>query len=143
MGTATSPVPPAAYAAPGQTVFVERPGGSGFAVASLVLGLIGALFGLIPLFFFLSIPAGVLALIFGVVAVRRHRGGAASGKGMAIAGAILGGLALVLGIVGVVAIGDAANELDQDLQEIEQDFQRDVDQLEEDFESGLGQTAGF
>ena len=78
------------------------------AVTSLVLGIIGALFGLIPLFFFIAFPCGLLALIFGVVGRRTAmtdplRGG----KGMATAGLILGLLGFGLAIVGIVVVANA------------------------------------
>ena len=57
-------------------------GGNGFAITSLVLGIIG----LIGLVFVLSVPA----IIFGGIALARANSGRGSGKGMAIAGLILG-----------------------------------------------------
>jgi hypothetical protein len=62
-------------------------GGNGFAITSLVLGIIG----LIGLVFVLSVPA----IIFGGIALARANSGRGSGKGMAIAG-------LTLGIVGTL-----------------------------------------
>jgi hypothetical protein len=62
-------------------------GGNGFAITSLVLGIIG----LIGLVFVLSVPA----IIFGGIALARANSGRGSGKGMAIAG-------LILGIVGTL-----------------------------------------
>jgi hypothetical protein len=61
--------------------------GNGFAITSLVLGIIG----LIGLVFVLSVPA----IIFGGIALARANSGRGSGKGMAIAG-------LILGIVGTL-----------------------------------------
>jgi hypothetical protein len=54
--------------------------GKGFAIASLVLGLVGLL---IPLL-------GVLAIIFGGVALNQMKYGTGEGKGMAIWGIVLG-----------------------------------------------------
>jgi hypothetical protein len=75
--------------------------GNGFGVASLVLGLIGMLvFSWIPLLnVFIGIPLGVLAIIFGIVALATSgsRGGDGGGTG---------GTGLLLGIVTlVIAIG--------------------------------------
>lgn len=78
----------------------------GLAIASLVLGIIGAVFGLIPLTFFIALPCGVLALIFGLLG-RKH----GTGK----AGAILGAIAIVLGIVGIVIVGRAVDDVNNDL----------------------------
>jgi Septum formation len=70
---------------------------SGFAVASVILGIIGAIL--------LSIP-------FGIVALGKTKPGGQKGRGMAIAGlaisavwAVAGALIIVLAVVGVVAWG--------------------------------------
>ncbi|MFJ4699557.1 protein of unknown function [Streptomyces sp. TverLS-915] len=59
---------------------------SGLAIASLVLGIVGL--------FFFSILLGLLALVFGYIALR------GTGRpGMAKAGLVLGAIDLILGIV--------------------------------------------
>jgi DNA-directed RNA polymerase subunit RPC12/RpoP len=72
---------------------LEAAGGSnGFAVASLVLGIIGLLS------FCLVIPP-VLALIFGVVGWNQlNKSGASGGKGMAVAGIVLGTIGCLLAL---------------------------------------------
>lgn len=62
----------------------------GFAIAAMVLGIIS-----IPLFciWYISIPCAILAIIFGVLAVKSSR------KGMAIAGIATGATGLVLLVV--------------------------------------------
>lgn len=64
----------------------------GFAVAALVLGLIGLLVS----WFTVGIPS-ILAVIFGHIGLSRANRGTASGKGMAIAGLVLG--YLVVGLI--------------------------------------------
>ncbi|WP_407287080.1 DUF4190 domain-containing protein [Streptomyces sp. BP-8] len=91
--------PPFAYPAmvppaPGQT-------GNGLGVAALTTGIIGTVLGFIPFLFWLSGILGVLALIFGLVGHSRARKGLATHKGMALAGAVLGGLTMVLAVVGL------------------------------------------
>ena len=92
---------------------IEAPSTSnGFATTALVLGIIGALTGLIPFFFFLAVTLGVLAVVFGGMGynrVRRHD--TSRGKGAATAGFILGVVALVLGIVGFNIVDDAIEDL--------------------------------
>lgn len=68
---------------------------NGLAIASLVCGIIGCLF--------FGIILGPLAVIFGAVGLSRANRGA-SGKGMAIAGLILGVIATVVAIVLIAAI---------------------------------------
>jgi hypothetical protein len=91
--------PPLAYPAmvppaPGQV-------GNGLGVAALTTGLIGTVLGFLPFLFWLSGILGVLALIFGLVGHSRARKGLATHKGMALAGAVLGGLTMVLAVVGL------------------------------------------
>lgn len=86
--------------------------GSGLHVAALVCGIVGALLGFIPLFFFIALPLGVVALVLGVMAYRRaKRVGVKQGR----AGMILGSLAIVLGVLGIAIVGDAFEDLDDDL----------------------------
>ncbi len=67
------------------------PGTDGFAIASLVLGIVPVL-------------AGLLGIVFGAVALPRIRRSGQGGRGMAIAGLVLGSLWLVA-IIAAVAIG--------------------------------------
>ena len=74
---------------------LEAAGSSnGFCVASLVLGIIG-----IPAF--CSFIPGVLAIIFGIIGYNQvtRNGEGGSGKGMAIAGMVCGGIGVVCGIM--------------------------------------------
>jgi hypothetical protein len=88
------------------------PAPNGLAVAALVLGIIGAVSGLVPLFFWLAFILGVLALIFGLVARQR-----VVRRKMATWGAVLGGVSLVLSVIGLVIIvtvfDDTSEEIDQ------------------------------
>ena len=102
-GAAPPPPPQAVETAPAPTK------GGGLAVAALVLGIIGVLFGLIPLTFFMAWVLGVLALIFGLVG----RGKARARRTMATWGAVLGAVAIALGVLGVIIIDDAVDELDE------------------------------
>lgn len=77
---------------------------SGMAVASLVLGIIGVVGGWCTF----AVPC-ILATVFGYVGMKHTRGGARGGRGMAIAGLVLGliplgiiALILILGGIGVL-----------------------------------------
>ena len=78
---------------PGQVVAGQAPGATGpnrkgFAIASLVLGILG-----IPLCcFFVGFLPGLLGVIFGILGLK------SSAKGMAIAGIICGAVAIVIGV---------------------------------------------
>lgn len=84
---------------------------SGLAIASLVLGLVG----LVVSWFTFGIPS-LIALIFGIVAITQTGTGPGrrAGRGMAVAGTILGGVILALGVwvsaALVYGIGSAVNE---------------------------------
>src|SRR5436305_5330947 len=60
------PRTPPTPAAP-SVIYVEKAASNGLAVAALVLGIIGVVVGLIPLFFFIALPLGVLAFVFGLI----------------------------------------------------------------------------
>lgn len=84
-------------------VIFEKPESNGLATASLVLGIIGVIFGIIPgigiLFGFLF---WILAIIFGAVGAMKP-----VKKGSAIAGLIMGIVMLVyqIGIITLLGIG--------------------------------------
>ncbi|PZS14037.1 MAG: hypothetical protein DLM57_15315 [Pseudonocardiales bacterium] len=69
--------------------YPSPPAGNGLAVTAMVLGIVGLLV--------LGVILGPLAVVFGLIGLRRANGGA-SGKGMAIAGVILGIIDTVLSL---------------------------------------------
>jgi hypothetical protein len=92
---APQPAPFAVGAAPAPNVAnttyaVPKTENSGLSIASLILGIIGLLSSLI---WFIAIPFGLMALIFGLIG--RGKGG----KGMATTGIITGSLAIVATII--------------------------------------------
>ena len=106
------PPPPGGYAPPpgnwgGPGGYGPPPPGygpqqsKGLAVAALVLGIVGVA----TFFFFLGGLIGIVALVLGIVAIRQARRGQAGGQGMAIAGAVLGGTAIVITAVYAIALG--------------------------------------
>ncbi len=78
--------------------------GNGLAVAALVLGIIGAVAGVTMILFFVAFPLGVLALIFGLVGRSTARKRQGARRGQAIAGTVLGGVAIGLSIIGALVI---------------------------------------
>ncbi|MBZ4014602.1 DUF4190 domain-containing protein [Streptomyces purpurogeneiscleroticus] len=93
---------------------------NGLGIAALVLGVIGALSGLIPLMFWFAGTLGLLALIFGLVGRGRAKRGQATNKGVALAGALLGIASLILSVVGAVitftAVKDTVDEINKSLE---------------------------
>lgn len=90
---------------------------NGMAVASLILGIIGAIFSFIPVFgAYVAIPLGIIGLILGIVATKK-----AGKSGMTTAGIVLSIIAIALGVIFYVAcvacvaglngaVNDALNE---------------------------------
>lgn len=107
--------------------------GNGLAVTALVLGIIGALFGFVPLMFWLAIILGILAVIFGAIGLARSKDPYRGGRGQAIAGLVLGIIAIGVGILQVAVLNEAANEFNSDLQDLDDELQRDLEELEEEF----------
>jgi hypothetical protein len=73
---------------------------SGFAVASLVLGIISLFFRI----WYIAIPCGILAIIFGVIASNKAKAGLGGGAGMAKAGLIMGVIGLAIDVIIVILI---------------------------------------
>lgn len=97
-GAPSAPGVPPGYTAFGDAGAYQAPAGrSGMAVASLVLSLVG----LIPFFWLLQIP-GLLGMIFGFVGLAQTKNGQRSGRGLAIAGTVVGTILVIIAIVVLV-----------------------------------------
>lgn len=90
--------PPGNYPPPGgqNQYWQESPKGKGLAITALVLGILALLS-------FWTIIGGVLfglfAVIFGIIAMLKARGGRGGGFGMAVTGLILGLLSLIASVI--------------------------------------------
>jgi hypothetical protein len=98
-------------AGPIHVVDRQAPAKNGFGVTALVLGIIGTVFGFIPLTFFIALPLGVIGTVFGSFGLRRVSRKAADNKGVTIAGLVLSVIALILGIVGAVIVNRTVNHI--------------------------------
>lgn len=85
-----------------------------------MLGLVGLLFSFVPLIGVIAWPLVILGLIFGIIGVVRVRNGAATNKGLSIAGIAVSAIGLVVCVLWAVAFGNAADDLDRDLQRIDE-----------------------
>lgn len=94
-----------------------RPGRQGPAITSLVLGIVAAVFCLVPIVGMIAIPLAAVGLVFGLVGWRGAAKGRREGKGKAIAGVVLslvaGTLAIVMAAVVVSAVDSASKDLDR------------------------------
>ncbi|MFD7298755.1 DUF4190 domain-containing protein [Streptomyces sp. NPDC059897] len=90
---------------------------NGLGTAALILGVIGALSGLIPLLFWLAGILGVIALVLGLTGRGRAKRGEATNKGIALAGTILGLAAMGLAVFGAYttfkAVDDTIDEINK------------------------------
>ncbi|WP_338699430.1 DUF4190 domain-containing protein [Streptomyces sp. Q6] len=90
---------------------------NGLGTAALILGIIGALSGLIPLMFWLAGILGVIALILGLTGRARAKRGEATNKGVALTGVILALASLGLAVFGAYttfkAVDDAVDEINK------------------------------
>ena len=92
-------------------VAAPKPPTSGLAVASLVLGIVGALCG----WCLLGVPC-LLAVIFGHLAIPATRPGRQSGRGAAVAGLVLGYVMIVPAVILTImgGAGSLIEELEPD-----------------------------
>ncbi len=110
---AATPVTPA-YTAPAAATIVAAPKTSGFAITSLVLSVLG-------LFCCTLLVFNIGAIAFGHLALNQiKKNPAIGGRGLAIAGLIIGYLGLVLGIAVDIYYAVAWPEIQQTLRQIEE-----------------------
>jgi uncharacterized membrane protein len=106
---------------------------NGLAIPALVLGVLA-----VVLFWTVlgGILLGVLAVVFGILGMRRARRGGAPHGGLSIAGAVLGGLGLIASLV-IVVIGASVVGSDEfkNLQECvdQAQTQAEMDRCERDY----------
>jgi len=72
---------------------MQNNGGSGFAIASMVLGIVALVMSCC--FYFISIPCAVVGVVLGAVSLAGQK----PGKGMAIAGLITSALSILLFLI--------------------------------------------
>lgn len=111
---------------------------SSLCTAGLVLGIIGVCTSFIPIINNLSFLLGILAVIFGLVSIKK------ASKGKMIATVILGILAVAITLNSQKAVSDSLDALSEDLdtasgENTEQVLANDVDVVLGDFEVSTGE----
>ncbi|MFI8965114.1 DUF4190 domain-containing protein [Streptomyces sp. NPDC053493] len=122
--TMPSPSPAQPYGPPGMPGMPQAPlpqPRNGLGVTALVLGIVGLVFAIIPIFFWLGAILGVLALIFGIIGASRASKGLATNKGMAITGTVLGGLSVVVAVIWVIVLATAVKDVAEELDKVKVD----------------------
>ena len=123
----------------GQPAPVRPVGGGGMATAALVLGILALITSITV---FGGVLLGLLAIIFGIIGLRRANRGLALGRGRAIAGIILGALGIVVAGL-LIAVGvsllnsDEVKNLQDCLNNAGND-QTKVQQCQDQFRSQVG-----
>ncbi|MBV9822257.1 MAG: DUF4190 domain-containing protein [Actinobacteria bacterium] len=125
---------------PPQAPVATRPvGGGGMATAALVLGILALITSFTV---FGGVLLGLLAIIFGVIGLRRANRGLALGRGRAIAGIILGVLGiLVAGLLIAIGVSILNSPEGKDLQSCLRDAgsnQSQVQQCQDEYRSKVG-----
>jgi hypothetical protein len=88
---------------------------NGLGIAALILSIIGLISGIIPILFWMAGILGLVALILGIIGARRAKQGYATNRRMSTAGAILGGLAIVMSIIGIVIIASVFDDVSKEI----------------------------
>lgn len=91
---------------------------NGLGIAALCCGLIGILVGLIPLMFLAAGALGILAIVFGIVGIRRVARREASNRITSIAGLVTGIVAFAMAIWGMSIIFSGLNDMSNELNKI-------------------------
>jgi len=94
-----------------------NPEKNGMGLASLILGIVGLLFCLMPITGFIGFILGIIGLALGLAGISRCRKNKATNKKTAISGTILSALAVIFGIVGIVMFFTAVDQIGTDLQD--------------------------
>ncbi|MBP0461163.1 DUF4190 domain-containing protein [Streptomyces montanisoli] len=116
-GPHTAPSAPPVQPHPHAQAPAQAQARNGLGIAALILGLVGAISGIIPLLFWLAGVLGLIALVLGLAGRGRAKRGGATNKGVATAGAVLGLVAMIVAVIGAVitfrAVGDAVDSIDK------------------------------
>jgi uncharacterized membrane protein len=99
---------------------------TGLSTSALVLGIVSACIGLIPILGILALPCAVLAIIFGIIGMRRN-----VRRGFAITGLATGCLGIVLAIAGLVIVNNAVNEVNDCFDAISEDIDNNTNTADE------------
>ena len=80
-----------------------RPG-NGLALAGGIIGIVSLVLAFVPFLDFVTIPGGILAVVFGGIGLSRANRMGGEGKGWAITAIVLGLISIVLFVVFIIAV---------------------------------------
>ncbi|HMJ74506.1 MAG TPA: DUF4190 domain-containing protein [Iamia sp.] len=110
--------PPGGYGQPG---YGAAPASNGMAIAALILGIISLLGSLVPIVGWFMWPFALAAIGLGFAGASRAGKIGGVGKGMAVGGLITGALALLAAIAWTVILVVAADDVNDDFNDINTD----------------------
>ena len=111
---------------PREDPYASQPRSNGVAVAALVIGILALVSGFIPFLGILFASVlGIIAVIAGIVGLRRAKARAGEGRGMSIAGLVMGALGVILAVLQVVGIASLFGnpEMQQQIEEFESEIE--------------------
>jgi ElaB/YqjD/DUF883 family membrane-anchored ribosome-binding protein len=130
----------------------QQNNGQGFAIASLVIGIFAILFSIIPCVGTSAILIGIVAIVFGTVALTKAQTHDTP-KGLSIVGISLGGLAILIATLGLVCVVGSISNIREKFEnvfewaeefdniEIDDNDFKDMESLEE-LENALDELEG-
>jgi hypothetical protein len=104
----------AGYAPPQYPQQPAMPPKNGFGTTGFVLGLVGLLLSFLPIIGVVAWPLVILGLVFSILGLLRATKGAATNKGLAIAGIVLSAIGLVICIAWTALFGATVNAINND-----------------------------
>lgn len=109
----TQQLPRAVYPPPPSALIEPR---NGMGIAAIVLGVVGALFGLLPLAGFASIVLGIVGVVLAFAGLVRLRRGSATNRNTTWAGLVASVASIALGVWGLTVVFGAVEQLAEDLE---------------------------
>ena len=119
------------------TAFPENAsgGGNGFAISSLVLGILSIVCCCLPsnpilMIVYIALP--VLALVFGIISVKKHK------NGLAIAGIVTGAVGLFFGLLFFIfGVTNTSNKILEWLEKFEESLESELGSIDSSSDTGV------
>lgn len=113
----------------------------GMAIAALVLGILALLNCWIPVANIFAIVLGIIALILGILGANKASKGLAAGKGMAIAGIVMGAISILVAIIINIATAALMNYVLED-EEVQDSISAIVNEIDDEYGTDNGSQQG-
>jgi hypothetical protein len=105
-------------------------------IASLIIGILSAIIGVVPLCGIIAIVPAIVGLILGIIEMKK-KGKAEQPKGMGLAGTILNAVAIAFILVWTLVIAAGAKKAANEMPELREELEKagvSVDQIQKEFE---------